>query len=136
MSEPTEMREEHFVALSKVRAMVRAEIRRFADDVMAQAIGQCIGDMAREVEARFAAKLEEATKEFAFKGQWTEGTQYRRGNLVSMGGQVHHCNDDTKSRPDTDGTWTLVCRSGRDGRDGRDAALPELPASQAARSHR
>ena len=60
MSEP-----QHFVTLSKVRAMVHAEIRKFADDVMAEAIGRCIGEMAQEVEARFAAKLaalEEAIK--------------------------------------------------------------------------
>jgi hypothetical protein len=125
MSEPTEIREEHFVALSKVRAMVRAEIRRFADDVMAEAIGRCIGEMAREVEARFAAKLEEATQEFAYKGQWADGTRYKRGNFVSMGGQVYHCNADTKSRPGTDSSWSLACKSGRDGRDGRDVVPPE-----------
>jgi hypothetical protein len=76
----------------------------------------------REVEARFAAKLEEVTKELVFKGQWNENAQYRRGNFVSMGGQVYHCNADTTSRPGTDITWTLACKSGRDGRDGRDPA--------------
>ena len=91
--------------------------------------------MVREAEARFAAKLEDAVKEFAFKGQWTEGAQYRRGNFVSLGGQVYHANADTQSRPGTDGSWTLACKSGRDGRDGRDAAPPEQP-ERSVRSYR
>ena len=126
------------VSTETVRAMVRAEIRKFADDVMAEAIGRCIGEMAREVEARFVAKLEEATKEFAYKGVWTENTTYRRGNFVSMGGQVYHCNADTKSRPGTDSSWSLACKSGRDGRDGRDVTQPKLPPApqKTASSHR
>jgi hypothetical protein len=76
----------------------------------------------REVEARFAAKLEEVTKELVFKGQWDESAHYRRGNFVSMGGQIYHCNADTIFRPGTDSAWTLAVRSGRDGRDGKDAA--------------
>ena len=82
-----------------VRAIVRAEIRRFADDVLAEAIGKSIGMMARESELRFAAKLEETTKEFAYKGQWADGGQYKRGNFVSMGGQVYHANADTSRVP-------------------------------------
>jgi hypothetical protein len=39
-----------------VRAIVREEMRRFADDVLAEAIGKSIGEMVREVEARFAEK--------------------------------------------------------------------------------
>ena len=45
------------VSSETVRAIVREEIRRFADDVLAEAIGKSIGDIAREVEARFAEKL-------------------------------------------------------------------------------
>jgi hypothetical protein len=123
MSEPIEMRApQHFVALSQVRTIVRDEVQKFSNDVLVPAIGQAIGEMAREAEAQFAAKLEGATKEFAYKGQWVDGTQYKRGNFVSMGGQVYHANVDTRSRPSTDGTWTLACKSGRDGRDGRDIA--------------
>jgi hypothetical protein len=60
--------------------------------------------------------------ELVFKGQWNENAHYRRGNFVSMGGQIYHCNADTTSRPGTDSAWTLAVRSGRDGRDGRDPA--------------
>ena len=60
-------------------------------------------------------------------GQWQEHKSYRVGNFVSMGGQIYHANSDTGSRPGTDSTWTLACKSGRDGRDGRDAVVPIEP---------
>jgi hypothetical protein len=139
MSEPPEQVPEHrelpprrFVASSMVRAMVRAEIRKFADDILAPAIGQSISELMRESEVRAAALeakivgLQDAMTQFAYKGAWTE-RQYRRGNFVSMCGQIYHANADTTARPGTDATWVLAVRSGRDGRDGKDAAPAEPP---------
>lgn len=113
---------ETFVARSVLRAIVRVEIDKFADNVLAKAIGTALGDMRREMETEFAKKLDDAVKEFAFKGQWSEGVQYRKGNFVSMGGQLFHCDYDCKdARPGNDSiNWSLAVKSGRDGRDGRD----------------
>jgi len=122
-----------------MRAMIRREIQKFADDVLAEAIGKAIGEMMRQSEARCSALeaqitgLTSAMQEFSYKGAWTE-RQYRAGNFVSMGGQVYHCNADTTSRPGTDSSWTLAVRSGRDGRDGKDAAPTEPLEPRAVRS--
>jgi hypothetical protein len=54
---------ETFVAQSKIRAIIRAEIQRYTDAILAPAIGEAIGVEVREVEARFAARLDEVMKE-------------------------------------------------------------------------
>jgi hypothetical protein len=108
----------------RTRKAIRAEIRKFAYDVLPKVLGT----MMRESEQRCAALeaqitgLRSAMQESRFVGQWREHKSYKTGNFVTMGGQVFHANIDTNSRPGTDSTWMLVCKSGRDGRDGRDAA--------------
>jgi hypothetical protein len=98
-----------------VRAMVRAEIWKFADDILAPAIGQA-SELMRESEVRAAAleaKIaghQDAMTQFAYKGAWTE-RQYRRGNFVSMGGQIYHANADTTARPGTDPLRPLGIRT-------------------------
>jgi hypothetical protein len=125
-----------YVASSEVHQVVRAEIKRFTDDVLAEAIGTALGQLMRENEQRGAALesqiagLRSAMQEFRFVGQWMEHKSYRTGNFVSMGGQLYHANADTSSRPGSDATWTLAAKSGRDGRDGRDGkdtAEPTAP---------
>lgn len=114
---------ETYVPKSHIRSVVRAEIQKLMDNILAPAIGQVLGDLRTEMEAGFR----DAMSEFTFKGNWSEGVTYRQGNFVSMGGQVYHCNFDNKdSRPGTDGgNWSLAVKSGRDGRDGKDAPPPE-----------
>jgi hypothetical protein len=129
--------QESFVARSHIRATVKAEITKLLDDVLAKAIGTAIGELMREVEDRFAKKLEDVAREFCFKGTWSGGMSYKRGNFVSMGGQLYHANFDNRdSRPGSDGSWSLAVRSGRDGRDGKDATPPEPPIQRTTRSHR
>src|SRR5262245_25697495 len=53
----TELTGERFVAVSKIRDVIRREIQKCCDDVLAPAVGQAIGEIAREVEARFETKL-------------------------------------------------------------------------------
>jgi hypothetical protein len=48
MSKVNEIEPHHFVALSKVRAIVRDEIQHVCNDVLAEAIGRSIGQMTRE----------------------------------------------------------------------------------------
>jgi hypothetical protein len=112
--------EQNFVASSQIRTVVRSEIQKFADKVLAEAIGTAVGDLVRECERRCTAKLEDAMKECVFKGQWTEGQQYRKHNLVSMGGAIYYCNvDSTDSRPGVGSDWALLVPKPRDGRDGK-----------------
>jgi hypothetical protein len=130
---------ERYVASSEVHRIVRAEIKRFTDDVLAPGIAQAIGELVRESEARLVARiaaLEDRMKEFRFVGQWAEFKTYKAGNFCSMGGQIFHANTDTQSRPGTDSTWTLACKSGRDGRDGKHATPSEPPTQRTTRSHR
>jgi hypothetical protein len=130
MTEPTE---NWFVAPDEVREIVRAGLRAFADEVLAEAIGTSIGEIAKEIEAH----LRDALREFTYKGSWSEGVTYRKGNFVSMGGQLYHANHDGTSRPGTNGDWSLAVKSGRDGRDGKDAAGASQPsAARAVRSYR
>jgi hypothetical protein len=133
MTEPVDLQRllpppPRFVAKSNLHAVVRAEIKRYTDDVLAEAIAQAMGDLVRECERRCTAKLEDAMKEFVFKGQWDEGKRYRQRNLVSMGGAIYYCNaDSTETRPGTGTDWALLVPKPRDGRDGKDMTPPEPP---------
>lgn len=120
------------ITLAKAHQIARDAVRQYARDSLFKAIGKVIGENRRELEQRII-KLEEAMKEFTFKGTWTEGAQYKRGNFVSMGGSIYHCEHDTASRPGSDNNWTIAVKSGRDGRDGRDApTTPEPPPQRTA----
>ena len=45
--------------------------------------------------------LENYAKDFTYRGVWHEGT-YKRGNFVTHGGCIWHCNADTAVKPGTD----------------------------------
>ncbi len=52
-----------------------------------------------------------------YRNVWKEGESYDRGDLVTWGGSMWHCDKDgTTSKPDG-GDWTLSVKRGRDGRD-------------------
>ena len=112
------------------------------DSAFEKFLVQLCSGVFKEVNAQFAsleaklARLETATQQFKFVGQWAEFKTYKSGNFVSMGGQVYHANVDTDSRPGADSTWTLACKSGRDGRDGKDFASPEPRAVKSGRSRK
>jgi integrin beta 3 len=44
--------------------------------------------------------------------------QYVRGDLVTWGGSIWIATRDTKARPETDDSWKLAVKRGRDGKDG------------------
>jgi hypothetical protein len=114
--------------------LIRSEIQKFSDDVLAEAIGQAIGELMRERDARITA-LEAKLAALVFKGAWTEGRRYCERNLVSMGGAVYFCRtDNTDARPGVGTTdWTLLVPKAR---DGRDFTPPEPPEQRVARSAR
>lgn len=122
MGDVTKLPEAAFVAKSAIRAVVRSEIKRFVDDVLTEVLGRVISETRAEIEAGFR----DAMAEFGFKGSWSADVLYRRGNFVATGGNLWCANHDSKDvRPGADGTWSMVCKSGRDGRDGRDAVPAE-----------
>jgi hypothetical protein len=52
-----------------------------------------------------------------YQGVYERGTVYRMGQGVTWDGILWVANEDTKSTPGSDGTWTLAVKRGRDGRD-------------------
>ncbi len=54
-----------------------------------------------------------------YQGVWRPGS-YERGDTVTLGGSLWHCNVPTSEKPD-DGSkaWTLAAKRGRDGKDGK-----------------
>ena len=61
-----------------------------------------------------------------YRGVWKEGDSYERGDCVTWGGSLWHCEKDTTDKPETSESWKLAVKRGRDGRDGEKPELPEL----------
>jgi len=76
-----------------------------------KAVGQVIRQTVEElVECRLG--------DFGYRGVWTEGSEYKRGNFVTHDGSLFHCNIDTKNRPGRDPvSWSLCVKRGQDGKD-------------------
>lgn len=85
-----------------------------------------VSGIFREVDAR----LEEAMKEFSFKGAWMEGRKYQKRNLVSMGGAIYLCATSTTERPGASNDWALLVPKPRDGRDGEPRTARSERSSQ------
>ncbi len=54
-----------------------------------------------------------------YRGVFKEGAEYARGDTVTWGGSLWHCDEDTASKPDAVGTkaWTLCAKRGTNGKD-------------------
>jgi hypothetical protein len=55
-----------------------------------------------------------------YKGVWSAG-DFLKGDMVTFGGSVFVAKRDTNSRPESDDSWQLCVKRGRDGKDGKDA---------------
>jgi hypothetical protein len=53
-----------------------------------------------------------------YRDVFKEGTPYERGDLVTWGGSLWHCDKATTDKPSPD-SWTLAAKKGRDGKDAR-----------------
>jgi integrin beta 3 len=76
----------------------------------------------RTIELRFADQAEAFAVELEFpfmiyRGVWTDGQAYTRGDTVTWGGSLYHCDAETTARPGTE-AWTLAAKKGRDGKAG------------------
>lgn len=67
----------------------------------------------------------EATKEAVYKlpividrGVYKEGQTYEAGDAVTWGGSLWIARRETAARPETDDSWRLSVKKGRDGKDG------------------
>lgn len=63
-----------------------------------------------------------------YRGVFKEGQQYEKGDTVTWGGSLWHCDEDTTDKPDTASkAWTLAAKRGRDGKDGVVKEAPKPP---------
>ncbi|TGT76719.1 MULTISPECIES: hypothetical protein [unclassified Mesorhizobium] len=55
-----------------------------------------------------------------YRGVYKEGQAYEKGDTVTWGGSLWHCDTDgTNDKPDgSTKSWTLASKRGRDGKDG------------------
>jgi hypothetical protein len=69
-----------------------------------------------------------------YRNVFVEGRSYEKGDVVTWGGSLWHCDNPSSERPKGSGDWTLCVKAGRDGRDGRDGAKGEIgPEGKAGR---
>lgn len=53
-----------------------------------------------------------------YRDVYKEGAEYQRGDMVTWGGALWHCDAATKDKPGT-ADWTLAVKKGRDGKDAK-----------------
>lgn len=53
-----------------------------------------------------------------YRGVFKDGDEYDRGDMVTWGGSLWHCDTPTKDKPGTE-SWTLAAKKGRDGKDAK-----------------
>ena len=63
----------------------------------------------------------------SYQGVWTDKASYKRGDAVTWGGSLWIAKSDTAAKPESDESWRLAVKRGRDGKDGRD--LSPVPPS-------
>lgn len=69
------------------------------------------GDQSLKVELSIPAMI--------YRGVFGDGRSYERGDTVTWGGSLWHCDAPTSEKPGEGSTaWTLAAKRGRDGKDG------------------
>lgn len=61
-----------------------------------------------------------------WKDVWSEG-EYDKGDLVTWGGSVWHCQRKTTDKPQTSDAWKLMVKHGKDGKSFDDPTPPKNP---------
>jgi polyhydroxyalkanoate synthesis regulator phasin len=57
-------------------------------------------------------RIAELEKGAEYRGIWSPGSSYIKGNSVTFQGGIWICKEDTDSRPGTDSTWQLAVKRG------------------------
>lgn len=52
-----------------------------------------------------------------YKGVYDEAQQYERGDCVTWGGSLYHCDESTTEKPGNGKGWTLAVKKGRDAKE-------------------
>lgn len=74
-------------------------------------IGFTHGDTKHSFELEFPIPI--------YRHVWKDGETYARGDLVTWGGSLWHCDEHKGLKPDApESGWTLAVKRGRDGKDG------------------
>jgi hypothetical protein len=60
------------------------------------------------------ARIERQIAEFKYLGAWDSQREYQKGNFVTHGGSIWHCNAATRAKPGDSADWTLAVKRGRD----------------------
>ncbi|WP_417585124.1 hypothetical protein [Pelagibacterium sp.] len=70
-------------------------------------------------------KSEMGVPAMIYRGVYKEGQEYERGDTVTWGGSLWHCDaEKTIEKPDSaQKHWTLAAKRGRDGKAGKDAVV-------------
>jgi hypothetical protein len=109
-------------ALEEVRTLARQPGPKGKDGLGFEDL-EFVPNGERSFVLRFSRGQE--VKEFPFsvpamiyRGVWKDGQNCERGDTVTWGGSLWHCNETTRDKPG-DGTkaWSLAAKRGRDGRD-------------------
>src|SRR5262245_58911503 len=91
-------------------------IAKFTKQEIARAVKsleRTIAEMQRDLQ-----EMKAISANFGYRGVWTEGSEYERGNFVTHDGSLFHCNLRTKNRPGRDPvSWSLCVKRGQDGGD-------------------
>ncbi len=85
-------------------------------------------DVEHDGERVFTLKWSNAGKEIVkrfgvpamiYRGVFKEGETYRSGDIVTWGGSLWHCREETTQKPlDNAAAWQLAAKRGRDGKPG------------------
>lgn len=76
------------------------------------------GDVAKSFEVNMPLVID--------RGVFKSGTTYAPGDATTFGGSLWIAKRETDARPETDDSWRLAVKRGRDGRDGK-APVPQGP---------
>jgi integrin beta 3 len=105
-------------------------------DVVLKDDGRTIEFVFEDGETRYVREL--AMPTMIYRGVFKDGNEYERGDTVTFGGSLWHCNGGeaqgeragpTKDKPgEASKHWTLAAKRGRDGAPGRDGKPGEKGA--------
>lgn len=84
----------------------------------------CVPTDERTIEMRFQQKDVLHTYELELpvlidRGVYKAGEKYKRGDCVTWGGSLWIAQKETEAKPETDDSWRLAVKKGRDGKDSK-----------------
>jgi hypothetical protein len=78
---------------------------------LAKATAEVTKGLIEPLKERIDA-LEQQQKNFRYRGTWSNGKGYEKGNFVSHAGGLWHANESTSDKPGQSNSWTLAVKSG------------------------